>query len=121
MGSHAPPEETAISLEDVKISGDGENATYDYELLQTMGLSQFDVSNNRLNGTIPTTIGELVNLQAVDVSNNADLGADGCCDSADSYYQSFYGYNTTVPPRSACSKSFRSLRWTGQDSCATFQ
>merc|ERR1711988_1343490 len=55
------------------------------------------VSNNLLNGTIPTTIGELVNLQAADFSNNADLGADGCCEGQDSYYQSFYGYNTTIP------------------------
>jgi len=99
MGSHVPPDEIAISLEDVRDpdSGQGENATYDMELLQTMGLSQLDLSNNQLNGTIPTTIGELVNLQAVDVSNNAQLGADGCCDGADSYYNSFYGYNTTIP------------------------
>lgn len=96
MGSHVPPDEMAISMEDVRM-GTGENATYDWELLQTMGLSQLDLSNNQLNGTLPTTIGELFNLQAVDVSNNADLGADGCCDTADSYYNSFYGYNTTVP------------------------
>merc|ERR1719198_2837065 len=99
MGSHVPPDEMAISLEDVRIpdSGEGENATYDLEILQTMGLSQLDLSNNLLNGTIPTTIGELANLQAVDVSNNPELGADGCCDGADSYFTSFYGYNTTVP------------------------
>ena len=99
MGSHVPPDEMAISLEDVREagSGDGSGATYDMELLQTMGLSQLDVSHNLLNGTIPTTIGELVNLQAVDVSNNAELGADGCCEGADSYYVQFYGYNTTVP------------------------
>ena len=100
MGSHVPPDEMAISLEDIRMPGElasGENATYDYEILQTMGLSQLDLSNNLLNGTIPTTIGELLNLQAVDVSNNPELGADGCCETADSYYTSFYGYNTTVP------------------------
>ena len=100
MGSHVPPDEVAVSLEDVRVPGtgvDGINASYDMELVHTMGLSQLDLSNNRLNGTLPTTIGELVNLQALDVSNNADLGADGCCEGADSYFTSFYGYNTTVP------------------------
>lgn len=102
MGSHVPPDEYAISLEDRIIptsedGGTGENSTYDWELMQVMGLSQLDLSNNRLNGTLPTTIGELLNLQAVDVSNNPELGADGCCENADSYYASFYGYNTTIP------------------------
>jgi len=103
MGSHVPPDEMAVSLEDLRISvedggsGSAENATYDYERLQTMGLSQLDLSNNLLNGTIPTTIGELANLQAVDVSNNPALGADGCCEGSDSYFTQFYGYNTTVP------------------------
>merc|ERR1719230_101458 len=88
----------AISIEDVRMDdGSTPNATYDWERLQTMGLSQLDLSNNLLNGTIPTTIGELANLQAVDVSNNPELGADGCCEGSDSYFTSFYGYNTTVP------------------------
>ena len=97
MGSHVPPDEIAVSLADLVESGTGSGEVYDTEIIQTMGLSQLALSNNRLNGTIPTTIGELVNLQAVDVSNNAELGADGCCDGTDSYYNSFYGYNTTVP------------------------
>jgi len=97
MGSHVPPDEQAVSLDDLKVVGDNGTIEYDWELVQTMGLSQLDLSSNNLNGTLPTTIGELVNLQAVDVSNNPELGADGCCDDADSYYTSFYGYNTTVP------------------------
>lgn len=98
MGSHVPPDEMAVSLADIEIPAEGDgNVTYDYEITQTMGLTQLDLAHNNLNGTIPTTIGELVNLQAVDVSNNPELGADGCCDDADSYYQSFYGYNTTIP------------------------
>ena len=61
----------AVSLEDIRQpTAPGENVTYDYELLQTMGLSQLDLSNNRLNGTIPTTIGELLNLQAVEAFLN---------------------------------------------------
>ena len=77
---------------------------------QTMGLSQFDVSHNNLNGTIPTTIGELIHLQAVDVSNNPELGADGCCDGADSYYTSFYGYNTTLPTEIGYLKKLQVLK-----------
>jgi len=90
MGSHVPPDEMALPIEDLGSAEAVEQTTI-------MGLSQLDLSHNKLNGTIPTTIGELVNLQAVDVSNNPDLGADGCCDGADSYFTSFYGYNTTVP------------------------
>lgn len=105
MGSHAPPDEMAPSLELLAELTDGifdrngtlRNATIDDEQLYTFGLSQFDVSHNNLNGTLPTTIGELVNLEAVDVSNNPELGADGCCEYADSYFKSFYGYNTTIP------------------------
>jgi len=111
MGSHVPPDEIATPLEDLRIEGeDGANATYDTELTLTMGLSQLDLSNNKLNGTLPTTIGELVNLQAVDVSNNPDLGADGCCDTADSYYSSFYGYNTTVPTEIGMLKKLQVLK-----------
>jgi hypothetical protein len=112
MGSHVPPDELATPLSSLQIidNGSGENATYDMELTQTMGLSQLDLSNNMLNGTLPTTIGELVNLQAVDVSNNAELGADGCCDSADSYYTSFYGYNTTIPTEIGMLKKLQVLK-----------
>ena len=99
MGSHVPPDEMAVVPEDYIVPPEGNeaNASYDLERARTMGLSNFDVSHNNLNGTIPTTIGELVNLQSVDVSDNPNLGADGCCEGADSYYLSFYGYNTTVP------------------------
>lgn len=62
-----------------------------------MGLTQLDLAHNLFNGTIPTTIGELINLQALDISNNPELGADGCCDDADLYHQSFYGYNWSIP------------------------
>lgn len=105
MGSHAMPEENAPSLELINelteeyynSTGGLTNFTIDDELLYSFGLSQFDVSHNNLNGTLPTTIGELSNLEALDVSSNPDLGADGCCVGADSYFNSFYGYNTTIP------------------------
>ena len=115
MGSHVPPDEMATPLEDLitaenQASSDSNGTTYDLELQQTMGLSQLDLSNNLLNGTLPTTIGELVNLQAVDVSNNAELGADGCCEFADSYYTSFYGYNTTIPTEIGMLKKLQVLK-----------
>uniref|UniRef100_A0A7S2CKC7 Leucine-rich repeat-containing N-terminal plant-type domain-containing protein n=1 Tax=Haptolina brevifila TaxID=156173 RepID=A0A7S2CKC7_9EUKA len=112
IGSHVPPDEMAISLADIAIEpedGDG-NVTYDWEITKTMGLSQFDVGHNNLNGTIPTTIGELANLQAADFSNNPELGADGCCDNADMYYQSFYGYNTTLPTEIGALKKLQVLK-----------
>ena len=83
MSSHVPPDEMAMAYEDLPAEAlenpgvHNPNITYPEEP-QTMGLSQFDVSHNNLNGTIPTTIGELIHLQAVDVSNNPELGADGC-------------------------------------------
>ena len=93
MGTHAHPDEWAIDPEDLPPEQlvrdkDGfypENITLDVDSFTTMGLQTFHLGFNNLNGTIPTTIGELVNLQAVDVSNNAELGADGCCEGADSY------------------------------------
>ena len=85
MSSHAAPDEMAMAEEDLPAEAlinpgvYNPNITYPDEPV-TMGISQFDVSQNNLNGTIPTTIGELIHLQAVDVSNNPELGADGCCD-----------------------------------------
>merc|ERR1719421_717745 len=75
-----------------------------------MGLQQLDLSYNLLNGTIPTTIGELINLLAVDVSHNPSLGNDGCCTTADSYYTSFYGYNTTLPTEVGLLKKLQVLK-----------
>lgn len=104
IGSHVAPDEMALALEDLPASaltdplGDMTNSSIVYpETPQTMGLSQLDLAHNLFNGTIPTTIGELVNLQALDISNNPELGADGCCDDADSFYQAFYGYNWSIP------------------------
>ena len=99
MGSHVPPDENAWSLSDIAIPPETANGstTFDYESKRTMGFTHLDLAHNLLNGTLPTTIGELINLQSVDVSNNPQLGADGCCNGTDSYYQSFYGYNTTLP------------------------
>lgn len=116
MGSHIGPDEMAMNLEDVPAEalvnpGYDNNATYPLgEGSATMGLAQFDVSHNFLNGTIPTTIGELINLQAVDVSDNADLGADGCCDNTDEYFNSFYGYNTTIPTEIGMLKKLQVLK-----------
>lgn len=43
------------------------------------------------------SIGDLVNLQAADFSNNPEFGADGCCEGKDAHYKSVYGYNFTIP------------------------
>ena len=53
------------------------NGTCATHAVATMGLAQFDVSANKLTGMLPTTFGDLVNLQGIDVSRNADLGAEG--------------------------------------------
>ena len=146
MGSHVPPDESALALEDLPAgvyeqflsNASAPFYTPSSELTSTMGLQQFDVSYNQLNGTIPTTIADvsaedvdpphpfcpcrfeathtawipsqygrlrarhvcppqLVNLQALDISHNPALGDDGCCNETDSYYQSFYSYQHTLP------------------------
>ena len=95
MGSHVGPDELACALEDL-IMPDGTpfvvpeggvnftadeaeafNATCSAHATNTMGLSQFDVSANKLVGMLPTTFGDLVNLQAIDVSRNTELGEIG--------------------------------------------
>lgn len=103
IGSHVEPDEMAdfFSLEDHPDdmgsgSGSGDHP-YEESRGYGGGLSQFDLSHNNLNGTIPTTIGELVNLQTFDVSHNPELGADGCCDGADDFYKAFYGYPWSIP------------------------
>jgi len=114
MGSHVAPDELAMALEDYEAlvaAGElNETAGIYPEDQEAMGLSQFDISHNRFNGTIPTTIGELINLQAVDVSHNTELGADGCCDNADSYYSSFYGYTSTIPTEMGQLKKLQVLK-----------
>jgi hypothetical protein len=113
MGSHVPPDEMAYSLSDIEIppeANSSANATYDFEITRTMGLTQIHLASNRLNGTLPTTIGELANLQAADFSGNPELGADGCCEGKDSYFKSFYGYNTTLPTQIGMLKKLQVLR-----------
>jgi len=114
IGSHVPPDENALLLEDLPADAQSRPTEYTYtppsSLTSTMGLQQFDVSHNRLNGTIPTTIGALVNLQAVDVSNNPLFGMDGCCEGTDSYYKSFYDYNTTIPTQMGVLKKLQVLK-----------
>ena len=39
-----------------------------------MQLVSLNLGNNQLNGTIPTTLGNLVNLTDLDLSSNAKLG-----------------------------------------------
>ena len=106
MGTHAHPDEWAIDPEDLPPEQlvrdkDGfypENITLDVDSFTTMGLQTFHLGFNNLNGTIPTTIGELVNLHMIDLSNNPEMGATHENEGDwDSYYWSFYGYNTTLP------------------------
>jgi len=61
------------------------------------GPSIFDVGNNRLNGTLPTTMGALANLRIVDVSHNDELGAVCCTDEYSRLDRYFYDYATAVP------------------------
>lgn len=61
------------------------------------GPRTFDVGNNRLNGTLPTTMGALANLRVVDVSHNNDLGGVCCTDEYTRLDRHFYDYSTAVP------------------------
>ena len=112
IGSHVPPDEMAWALEDLPANQSRTEYTYvpPAELTSTKGLQQFDVSHNRLNGTIPTTIGELINLHSIDVSNNPNLGNDGCCEGTGSFYKSFYDYNTTIPTEIGMLKKLQVLK-----------
>jgi len=114
IGSHVPPDEGAWALEDLPEAAQAQPTTYTYTPpateTSTMGLQQFDVSHNKLNGTIPTTIGELYNLLTVDVSHNPALGNDGCCATTDSYYNSFYDYNTSIPTEVGLLKKLQVLK-----------
>jgi Leucine-rich repeat (LRR) protein len=114
IGSHVPADELALAFEDLPASAQAQPTKYTYtppaSETSTMGLQQFDVSHNNLNGTIPTTIGDLINLQAVDVSDNPYLGRDGCCEGADAQYTSFYGYNTTIPTEIGMLKKLQVLK-----------
>lgn len=92
IGSHALPDEEALSLDDFN---NHYNEVIAYQ--SSRGLSHLDLSHNSFNGTLPTTIGDLVNLKAIDVSNNPNLGADGCCEGADETYKQFYEYETMIP------------------------
>merc|ERR1712046_102534 len=83
------------------------------------GLSQFDLSHNNLNGTIPTTIGELINLQTFDVSHNPELGADGCCDGADDFYKAFYGYPWSIPTEMGVLRKLQVLKMDHRGSSAS--
>ena len=62
-----------------------------------IGPKVFDVGHNQLNGTVPTTMGELINLKAVDISHNTLLGGECCTEDSSWYEQSFYGYATAIP------------------------
>jgi len=112
IGSHVPGDEGALALEDLPAGTPTTSYTYTPPATQTMtmGLQQLDLSNNNLNGTIPTTIGELINLLSVDVSHNPSLGNDGCCVGADSYFNSFYNYNTTIPTEVGMLKKLQVLK-----------
>ena len=77
----------------------------DYVGPNMIGPTVFDVGHNRLNGTLPTTMGELFNLHVVDVSHNSDLGGvhhlpqpHQVTEYKESWYErSFYEYTTAIP------------------------
>ena len=94
MSRHVSPDEEACAYEDLIVDGKpfvvppggvnisaeqamAFNGTCATHAVATMGLTQFDVSANKLIGMLPTTFGDLVNLQGIDLSRNADLGAEG--------------------------------------------
>jgi len=137
MGSHVAPDEEACALEDL-LNADGTpfvipegglnwtadeamafNGTCATHALNTMGLTQFDVSANKIWGMLPTTFGDLVNLQAIDVSRNAELGKEGykrgsdptgTWDNDDKYHEQFYGYNYMIPTEMGLLKKLQVLK-----------
>jgi len=141
MGSHVGPDEEACALEDL-VNADGTplvipegglnwtveeyaafNGTCATHAVHTMGLTQFDVSANKLWGMLPTTFGDLVNLQAIDVSRNSELGKEGynrngvpagnpgdTWTTDDLYHQQFYGYNYMIPTEMGYLKKLQVLK-----------
>jgi len=133
MGSHVGPDEQACALEDL-IMTDGTpfvvpeggvnftadeaeafNATCSAHATNTMGLSQFDVSANKLVGMLPTTFGDLVNLQAIDVSRNTELGAEEywaklAPNGTDEYHRQFYSYDKMIPTEMGTLKKLQVLK-----------
>ena len=79
------------------------------------GLSQFDVSANKLVGMLPTTFGDLVNLQAIDVSRNLELGAEEywaklAPNQTDAYHEQFYRYEKMIPTEMGTLKKLQVLK-----------
>jgi hypothetical protein len=133
MGSHVGADEQACALEDL-IMPDGSafvvpegglnftadeaeafNATCSAHATNTMGLSQFDVSANKLVGMLPTTFGDLVNLQAIDVSRNLELGAEEywaklAPNQTDAYHEQFYRYDKMIPTEMGTLKKLQVLK-----------
>merc|ERR1712195_72340 len=91
------------------------NATCSAHATNTMGLSQFDVSANKLIGMLPTTFGDLVNLQAIDVSRNTELGAEEywaklAPNGTDEYHRQFYSYDKMIPTEMGTLKKLQVLK-----------
>ena len=133
MGSHVGADEMACALEDL-VNADGTpfivpegglnwtadeaeafNGTCASHAVNTMGLTQFDVSANKLIGMLPTTFGDLVNLQAIDVSRNTELGAEEywaklAPNKTDDYHRQFYSYEKMIPTEMGYLKKLQVLK-----------
>jgi len=133
MGTHIGPGEEACDLEDlrwpsgelyfpngvpeggVNISAEEAlafNGTCPTHETKTMGLAEFDVSANSLVGMLPTTFGDLINLEAIDVSRNEDLGMEGYAppDAADDLHAQHYVYTSMVPTEMGYLKKLREIK-----------
>jgi len=108
IGSHMPRDGDEYASEDVDCNAteadahptmvrQSVNVACKYVGPRMIGPKVFDVGHNQLNGTLPTTMGELINLKAVDISHNSALGGECCTEESSWYDRSFYDYPTAIP------------------------
>ena len=108
IGSHMPRDGDEYASEDVDCNAteadahptmirQSVNVACKYVGPRLIGPTVFDVGHNQLNGTLPTTMGELINLKTVDISHNSALGGECCTEESSWYDRSFYDYPTAIP------------------------
>ena len=121
IGSHVKRDSVAYAMEDLDC-GDSEpeanpsntrstvQAPCKYVGARLIGPTVFDVGHNQLNGTVPTTMGELVNLKALDISHNSELGGKCCTEESSFFDRLFYDYPTAIPTEIGSLKKLQALR-----------